>query len=116
MNNSIPVICGADETVASVTQRLARIGLKLSSVWRGRFEAVPIQEIREPLSHQQKVEARIKEMGTAYVCHPDYTPNPRHFGDPSLNAPSRREFLQTIAENARRDRERNPAYSRSQGA
>ena len=115
MTLPIPLIYGADETVFSVSQKLAKLGLRISTLWTGRFEAVEANQ-PEPLTHEQKAEARKHEMGESYVCHPNYSTNPRHIGDPSLNALSRKAFLQTIAENAQRDREKNPAYIRSLGA
>ncbi|HDR9165220.1 TPA: hypothetical protein QDB28_005670 [Burkholderia vietnamiensis] len=54
-----------------------------------------------------------KILGTNWVGHPDYQPNPRHSFNPDIYAPAREQFLSLIVHRARADRERNPAFHRA---
>ena len=56
----------------------------------------------------------IRALGTRWILHPAYVPSARHSNNLELWAAARSKYLQSIADAAKRDRERNPAFHRAQ--
>lgn len=122
MAQAIPVYYGDNDTVATVAHNLKNMGLKLSSRWNGRVEAVPLQDSKEVVlteseartdALKQRIEAVKKSYGDKLICHPNYKTNPRHSHNPDVYVPARAAFLAGIAAAAAADRERNPAFRRA---
>lgn len=63
--------------------------------------------------HEARI-AFIKRMGTNWLHHPAYVPNPRHSPFASIYREARKPFLAEIAANAAADRKRNPAFKNAE--
>lgn len=113
-----PVIYGETDTLERVSAHLKQSGLRLSSRYTGYLAAVPITRkgtASMPVIPQsdyltQKRRQVLSDMGTNWVNHPDYKPNPRHSTSPEVYTPARREFVEQIKLLAQADRMKNPAY------
>lgn len=66
-----------------------------------------------PESVKRRIQAVKETWGNKLICHPAYQYNPRHSHDRDIYGPARQPFLNGIAERARLDREKNPAYQRA---
>ena len=61
-------------------------------------------DVSVPIALEQKRQAAIQYLGSNWVLHQDYSPNPRHSNDPEIYEPARRSFLRGIGERASVDR------------
>lgn len=98
------------------TNVAAAIGTSLAVVGR-REHRITVTPPRRKVVASPYIERMLekikRECGAKLVCHPDYTPIPRHSNNPEIYVPARAEFLASIAAAAKRDRESNPAYIRA---